>query len=61
MIIFLPTPNNRHMPCDAESVEVVDTAYISGKHKSHFATCARVDAHRMAATASARSNKRKPR
>jgi hypothetical protein len=38
-IIFLPTPNGKQMPCDADSVEPADKTYDPVKHASHFVTC----------------------
>lgn len=45
-IIFLPTPNGKQMPVDADTVEAADDEYAPGRHISHFATCADPNAFR---------------
>jgi hypothetical protein len=45
-IIFLPTPNGKKMPVDADTVEPDDTEYEPETHVSHFVTCPTAFKHR---------------
>lgn len=38
-IIWLPTPEGRATPIDADTVEPDDEEYEHGRHVSHFTTC----------------------
>lgn len=48
MIIWLPTPQGRAMPIDADSVQPEDEEYEHGRHVSHFSTCPNAAQHRKA-------------
>jgi hypothetical protein len=45
-IIFLPTPNGKSMPVDADTVAPEHERYIAGTHTSHIATCENAAYHR---------------
>lgn len=45
-MVFLRTPANKKMPCNADTVEDHDIEYERGRHVSHWSTCPHADKHR---------------